>query len=587
MLTITNLTKSIKSKPLYDRLELYISRGEKSALIGRNGTGKTTLFRIITGEDKDYEGLIKTDPGIKVISTKQEHHLSYDVTPLEYILEQVPEYYQLKKILFGDSPQILTNTESMTSTSDPSNTTTPAQANPNKSATTQSTPTQQKQTNKPINHDKYAEALEKFLQYDYYTVEDRILQALNAFQITEEQSIDSFMKLSGGEKRFVELVKIMFSGADLALIDEPTNHMDTEGKEMFVKWLHNTDKSCIIITHDRDVLKHVDTIYELNSQKIVKFKGNYDRYLKQNQHSNISAINDFEKTLNRAEELKSQIKRAERLAPKFIRMARLRDRLKKQYEETVDNLEKPEFWIDKESLTTASKTEIDKYEKYKSANIKISDKSNRANFNRLLFSVRNLSLGYTSPLFHELSFDLYESDRYRVLGRNGAGKTTFLNYLISEILEQPQKSTKFKGDIKITNSLKLGVYEQEPHSDYLKLTLYDAIAKVYLDLNDPLSKAQIISIIDTYLFDKSLHMDTPIEQLSGGEKARFQLIKMLANKPTLLILDEPTNHLDLPSIEQLESFLKSYHGAIIYVSHDSYFVNSVQGKEIRVTRIDS
>jgi ATP-binding cassette subfamily F protein 3 len=584
LLEIRNLTKSFWKKALYEGLNLTINEGEKSALIGRNGTGKTSLFKIICKEDKDYTGEVSMQNGVKAIMTMQEHFLPTDITALEYILHEVPDYMNLRQIVFNKTEK--------------------------------------------VSDDEYLYAIQEFTERGYYHIEDNILKTLEDFQITTDRAIESMKNLSGGEKRFIELVRIMYSGAQIALIDEPTNHMDTYGKEKFINWLHRTDCACVIITHDRDVLQNVNCIYELNDKKINKFKGNYEHYLKQNSLNSVAAIHKFEVDTKSIDKLKARIKEIDSLGTVTKKIKIMRERMKRQLADVEGDLDKPSFWIDQDTLENTSKKVISKYYKFKSDNIKIAKSTAVVTHSRLLLEIRNLELGYDSSLFSPISLDFYETDRVRLVGRNGAGKTTFIKYLIKNInrirqneenldmaFAGPQKSkarrlpqlvsaiesksvreleieenefliTKklpikvFAGEIKITNSIKLGVYEQEISEKYLDMTLSRAIIQVYTDNNKIISPEQLISVLDNYMFEKLAHYDTPVRQLSGGEKARFQLIKMLINEPNMLIMDEPTNHLDLPSIEVLEDFIKSYTGAIVYVSHDSYFINSLKGKNV-------
>lgn len=551
LLEIRNLKKSIWKRELYNNLEVQIREGEKAALIGRNGTGKTTLFKLITSRDKEFTGEIIKKSGIKIIMTEQEHILPSDTTPLEYILNEVPDYRKLREIVFEKADK--------------------------------------------VSSEEYLSAIQEFTEKDYYHIEDKVLLALEDFNISTDRAIESMKDLSGGEKRFVELVRIMFSNADLALIDEPTNHMDYHGKEMFINWLLHTDISCIIITHDRDILENVETILELNELTIKKFSGNYKKYLKQNSIENVSSIHKFEVNTKQANKIQSRIDEIDSLGSVSKRMKIMRERMKRQLAEVQKDIERPSFWIDKDTLSQTSKKVIAKYENYKDTSIEIQKAEKLNTHNKLLININQLELGYTHSLFKPISLNLYESDRIRLFGRNGAGKTTFIKYLLQNItekelnseIEQDINSNKkrlpikiFAGEVKITNAIKLGVYEQEISERFLDLRLTDAIRKVYYENNVELLNAQLIAILKNYLFDPATHGELKISSLSGGEKARFQIIKMLVNKPNLLILDEPTNHLDLPSIEVIENFLNTYTGAIIYVSHDSYFVKNVGGKEL-------
>ncbi len=186
------------------------------------------------------------------------------------------------------------------------------------------------------------------------------------------------------------------------------------------------------------------------------------------------------------------------------------------------------------------------------------------------------------PLFDTISFGLHESERIRLHGRNGAGKTTLIQAIMAQAHGNATNSQKFAGSIATEKDLKIGLYEQEINAKYLPLTLSTALEQVLRDKNALSSSQRIKQLLSDYLFNPSTDGDMPLHRLSGGQKARFQLISMLADDPLVLILDEPTNHLDLPSIEELEHALTSYHGAIIYISHDSYFADKLGGKTIKI-----
>lgn len=181
-----------------------------------------------------------------------------------------------------------------------------------------------------------------------------------------------------------------------------------------------------------------------------------------------------------------------------------------------------------------------------------------------------------------MSFQLREGERLRLHGRNGAGKTTLIQAILAQASDTNTQATKYEGHIVTEKELKIGVYQQEIDADLLKLTLHDAVERVLIAKNVQASDQRIRQLLSDYLFNPMSDANLTLEHLSGGQKARYQLIAMLANDPQILILDEPTNHLDLPSIEELENALKQYHGAIIYVSHDSYFAEKLQGTEVKI-----
>ena len=216
------------------------------------------------------------------------------------------------------------------------------------------------------------------------------------------------------------------------------------------------------------------------------------------------------------------------------------------------------------------------YDKFKAKNVRINLKDDESRSKHVLLSARNLSIGYDNPLFTNINIDLREGESVEFRGRNGAGKTTLIKYILGD-----QSMTKYDGELQVDKQVRIGIYEQEVSPTYFEMSLEDAIEKMYLSRNLSISTTKIRNLMSDYLFNEG-DGKTPVKRLSGGQKARFQLIAMLANDPQLLILDEPTNHLDLPSIEELETALQKYSGAVIYVSHDGYFRDKLDGQVIQI-----
>jgi ATP-binding cassette, subfamily F, member 3 len=253
----------------------------------------------------------------------------------------------------------------------------------------------------------------------------------------------------------------------------------------------------------------------------------------------------------------------------------------RDYEKIKAETVKPSFWIDQESTDTLDAKVTDSYERFKEKNIAITMKEQKERINTLL-TVTDVALGYDAPVFSGLTFDMRSGERVFIKGRNGAGKSTLVQTLLAFYREMNPPAKVFAGDIKLGNKVRLGEYEQELNARYLPLTLEDAILNVYSDAGTPITDQELRSTLARYLFDPMVDGKLKIKHLSGGQKARFQIIKMLANKPHLLILDEPTNHLDLPSIEELEKALDTFDGGILYISHDSYFIDNLGGVVIEL-----
>ncbi len=534
--------KSFGPTSLMNLIRFSVNDGEKIGVIGRNGIGKTTLFNMIAGLDKDYQGEIIFGRGVSVVMTSQEHHGAQNQTVMQYVLAGLPEYLELSDII-ENYPIVMGDDF------------------------------------RKIN--KYSNALERFNDKGFYQVEEKIKLELENFQLGDV-SDRLFSSLSGGQKRLIEVVKVMHSNSHLALIDEPTNHMDYVAKKQFIDWMKSAKEAMLIITHDRDVLKEVDRIIELKDGKSFSYKGNYDDYLAQNTVSTSSGMNEYEVTLRKIDNLKQRIQYARSkkaswggTADKRNPFVVMENKALREIKE-LEKIEKPSFWIDRESAQNLDYKSVDRYQKYKARNIRMSIKSDESRSRHVLVSAKNLSLGYETPLFAKVNIDLREGESLEIRGRNGSGKTTLIKALLGR-----QDARIFEGEASIESHVRVGIYEQEISKEFFDLPLSQAVERMYLDKNMSITNQKIRQLLSDYLFKES-DISIPIAKLSGGQKARFQLIKMLMNDPQLLILDEPTNHLDLPSIEELEIALEKYSGAIIYVSHDNYFRKNIGGQIVQI-----
>jgi len=544
---ITVTEKSFGPKTLMSNIKFSIDDGEKIGVIGRNGVGKSTLFGIVAGTDNDFTGDIIFKRGTVVVATAQEHHNTKGQTVLQYVLEGLPEYSELSHVV---------ETYPMTMGDDM----------------------------KKI--EEYTVALQRFDDKGFYQIEEQIGRELDNFQLPDVAHRE-FSTLSGGQKRLVEVVKVMHSDAHLALVDEPTNHMDYVAKNQYVEWMKTAREAMLVITHDRDVLREVDRIVEIKDGGSVSYKGNYDAYLKQNAVSTGTQMNDFEMIEKRIANLKVKVIDYQRLKEKsrnpgtIQKFKRLEETSRKELSE-LQAKEKPTFWIDKESAANLNYKVASQYDKFKAKNIRMNIKDDESRSKHVLVNVKNMSLGYgDSPLFSGINIDLREGEAMELRGRNGAGKTTLIKKLLTSTSDESTAITTFAGDMTLDRRMRIGVYEQEVSDGYFELPLAEAIERMYLDKNLEISTTKIRNLLSNYLFNEG-DANIPLSKLSGGQKARFQLISMLADDPQLLILDEPTNHLDLPSIEELETALEKYSGATLYVSHDGYFRQALGGDVVQV-----
>ena len=552
ILSVEITEKSFGNKQLLQNVKFSIDEGEKVGLIGRNGIGKSTLFGILLGRDQDFSGEVIFRKGSVIASTQQEYSSVGEQTVLDFILNDLPEYAHLSKLL-RELPEKMGENMALI--------------------------------------EKYTDALNRFQEKNFHFIEDKIKAELRDFGLSGFE--DYQMKtLSGGQKRLVDTIKIIHSKADLALVDEPTNFMDSHAKNRFLNWMKNSNEAVLVITHDRDVLSKVDRIIEIRDGKTYIFKGNYDDYLRANMFSTTNQIQDFESVQRRIANLKDKVREYQRMKEKardpstIQRFKRLENKSREELAD-LEMIEKPSFWIDQENVENLDFKAAKSYQKFKAKNVKIGIKNEETRSVRSLVRAENLALGYGSLedalenkngakiLFENVNFDLKVGGILEIFGRNGVGKTSLIKTIFGA---ENEKAEIYDGKIFLDETARIGIYSQEIGSEFFEMNLKDAIEKIYLDQNISITEEKIYRILHQYLFSTE-DFETPISELSGGQKARFQLIKMLSNDPQILILDEPTSHLDLPSIEELERALKNYSGAIIFVSHDDYFRKAMKSTE--------
>ncbi len=561
ILSVEITEKSFGNKQLLQNVKFSIDEGEKVGLIGRNGIGKSTLFGILLGRDQDFSGEVIFRKGSIIASTQQEYSSAGEQTVLDFILNDLPEYAHLSKLLRELPEKMGENMELI---------------------------------------EKYTDALNRFQEKNFHFIEDKIKAELRDFGLSGFEN-RQMKTLSGGQKRLVDTIKIIHSKANLALVDEPTNFMDSHAKNRFLSWMKNSHEAVLVITHDRDVLSKVNRIIEIRDGKTYIFKGNYDDYLRANMFSTTNQIQDFESVQRRIANLKDKVREYQRMKEKardpstIQRFKRLENKSREELA-GLEEIEKPSFWIDQENVENLDFKAAKSYQKFKAKNVKIGIKNEETRSVRSLVRAENLALGYGSLedaleskngakiLFENVNFDLKVGGILEIFGRNGVGKTSLIKTIFGA---ENEKAEIYDGKIFLDETARIGIYSQEISSEFFEMNLKDAIKKIYLDQNLSISEEKIYRILHQYLFSAE-DFETPIRELSGGQKARFQLIKMLSNEPQVLILDEPTSHLDLPSIEELESALKKYSGAIIFVSHDDYFRKAMQSsnKDYQIIKID-
>ena len=394
------------------------------------------------------------------------------------------------------------------------------------------------QTNSDDNTiNEYTNAIERFEMLDGYTYKKEYEIAIKKFGFTEEDKNKKINEFSGGQKTKIAFLKLLLSKPDILLLDEPTNHLDITAIEWLENYLRNYPKSVVIVSHDRMFLDRiVNKVYEIEYGKVTEYIGNYTEFEKQKR------IN-YEKQLKDYEYQQAEIKRLKSIADRF------------RYKPT------------KAKMALSKLKKIEQMTLIEEPN-KYDLKTFHANFNlktesgKMVLSVKNLEIGYDKPI-QTISFELYKGQKLGIIGENGIGKSTLLKTLNGDI-------PKIGGEFEYGYHVEKGYYDQQMEFSNPENTVFDEMYNAFPHL----TTTQIRTILGTFLFSGE-DVFKKIKVLSGGEKGRLQICKILKKGANLLLLDEPTNHMDIIGKESLEEMLKEYTGTLIFVSHDRYFVNKI------------
>lgn len=396
--------------------------------------------------------------------------------------------------------------------------------------------------------DQYARLNHEFELQNGYAYKSEITGVLKGLGFSEEDFTKPSNTLSGGQKTRVSLGKLLLSKPDIILLDEPTNHLDLESIKWLEGFLLNYNGSIIIVAHDRYFLdKIVSKIIEIDNGICTVFSGNYTAYSEKKAVLRNMQLKEYlnqQRDIKHQEEVITKLKQFNR--EKSIKRAESREKML----ERVEVLDKPTELNDKMNIILDPKV---------------------LSGNDVL-TVTDLSKGFNgNMLFDGISFNIKRGEQVALIGNNGTGKTTILK-IINNIIASD------KGEIKLGSKVSIGYYDQEHNVLHPDKTLFQEISDAYPDLNN----TQIRNTLAAFLFTND-DVFKLIKDLSGGEKGRVSLAKLMLSEANFLILDEPTNHLDMVSKEILENALNSYTGTVLYVSHDRYFINTTATRILELT----
>ena len=386
--------------------------------------------------------------------------------------------------------------------------------------------------------DALSNLYQELTDLDAWDLESQVKQFLSVFKLEDVQQ--KIADLSGGQKKRITLIKVLLSDADFLLLDEPTNHLDLDMIEWLENYLSNSKSTLLMVTHDRYFLEVVcDTILELANETLYKYKGNFSYYL--------------EKKAEREEQLQSTVEKARNTFRKELDWIRRQPKARGTKQKArVDSFHE----VKKVASTNLSETELELPVKMERLGSKIVE------FHKVFKSYD------AKKILSSFSYNVQRKERLGIVGKNGTGKTTFLKMMMGET---PIDS----GKIVIGETVVFGHFSQElgeVDPDFKVIDVVKEVAEfIPLEKGKQLSAAQLL---ERFLFPRSMHYNF-VRKLSGGERRRLKLLRVLMSNPNFLVLDEPTNDLDIFAMAVLEEYLRGFQGCLIVVSHDRYFMDKM------------
>ncbi|MFK7000286.1 ABC-F family ATP-binding cassette domain-containing protein [Flavobacterium oreochromis] len=494
-LSVENISKSYGERVLFEDLSFGINKDQKIAFVAKNGTGKTSILRIITGEDTPDSGQIIMRKEIRMAFLSQEPNLQNELT--------------IEESIFASDNEILKVIEQY-----------------------------EKALQNPEEEEAYQKAFDNMDRHNAWDFETQYKQIL--FKLKLEDLKLKVKNLSGGQKKRLALAIILINKPDLLILDEPTNHLDLEMIEWLENYFAKENITLFMVTHDRFFLERVcNEIIELENGKIYQYKGNYSYYL-QKKEERIASEN-------------ASIDKAKNLFVKELEWMRRQPKART----TKSKSRQDDFYVIKEKAQSRRRENVVELE------------INMERMGSKIIELHKVSKKFNERIILDgFDYTFNKGERIGIIGKNGTGKSSFLNILTQTI--QPDG-----GKVVIGETIKVGYYTQAGINPKPEQKVIDIIKEFgeYI----PLTKGRTISaggLLERFLFDRKKQHDY-VEKLSGGELKRLYLCTVLIQNPNFLILDEPTNDLDIVTLNVLENFLLDYPGCLLVVSHDRYFMDKI------------
>jgi len=506
LLKITNGCVAFGANTILSGVYFEINKGEKIALVGRNGCGKTTLLKLMVGE---YE-LTRLDVG----------------EPSSVVMVRNTTIGYLQQVTFEDETVTLEDEVKRAY----------------KDLLDMERRIEELLKDLERDHDaatikRCSDLQERFRLLDGYSYRKEYEAAIKQFGFTQDEKAKPLSEFSGGQRTKIAFIKLLLSKPDILLLDEPTNHLDIQAIEWLEEYLRAYKNAVVIVSHDREFLnKIVSSVYEIEREKITKYAGNYTAFAEKKRL-------DWEMQQKRHIEQQKEVAHlsglVERFRYKATKAAMAQSKMKQI--ERMEIVHAPEQ-ADTKTFHADFEPEIQSVQ--------------------LVLSANALEIGYDRPL-STVSLQIQRGDKIGILGGNGLGKSTFLKTIVGLM-------PALSGTCTIGEKVRIGYFDQQ-------MALYKSDKTVldeYWDEFPDLSQTEIRSALGAFLFSRE-DVFKPVNALSGGEKVRLALCKILKTRPNFLILDEPTNHMDIIGKEALEKMLKEYTGTLLFVSHDRYFVKQI------------
>ena len=535
MLTLAGISKAYGGRVLFSDVTLQVNREDRLGLVGPNGAGKTTLFSIVLGEEPADDGKIITERNAKIGYLPQESAPAGDETVIELACSITPDFVKLRRIIKAweaDHPIEALHPEEI--------------------------------------HD---DVHDRFNEMNGYQIEAKAKQILAGLSFRESDFERPAREMSGGWVMRAHLARLLTQEPDLLMLDEPTNHLDLEALLWFQEYLQTYPGAILVISHDREFLNAlVGGIVEIRQSKLLRYRGNYDDYLDQREANEAQLLAAYK---NQQREIASLMDFANRFRAKASKASQAQSKLKQ-----IDRMEKIEAPTggDKKVSFSFPQPQRSGQRVIRLKNIHfaylvrsgVSEErrhSKSTEQNAALFR----DAATENWVYRGLEFEAERGQRIVLVGPNGAGKSTLLKLLAANVAPQT-------GERELGHNVKAGYYSQ------YRVDMLDperTVLEEGLDTPQAVTEQFVRTLLGSFLF-RGDDVFKKVSVLSGGEKSRLALVKLLLDPPNLLLMDEPTTHLDMSSIDALLYALDQFEGTLIFISHDVYFIRALANKVVHV-----